>query len=110
MRALILYNLLWTMLLLLLLAMPIFVVSAFDALNNLQTHQQQQQPHGAHNIPKLISIIMPVYERPALLNLALDQIGHTNYEGEIEVIVIDVPKWQWIPLDFPATFPRRSIL
>ena len=32
---------------------------------------------------------MPVYERPALLNLALDQIGHTNYEGEIEVIVID---------------------
>jgi len=35
---------------------------------------------------------MPVYERPDLLNLALDQIGHTNYKGEIEVIVIDDSK------------------
>ena len=37
----------------------------------------------------LLSIIMPVYNRPELLNLALEQIGQTNYEGNMEIIVMD---------------------
>jgi len=37
----------------------------------------------------LVSVVMPVYNRPELLPLALAQIGRTSYPGHIEIIVMD---------------------